>query len=134
MGPWAAHLKLGLDWGMGRYSKYHCRSYMQKSAQVNYLRDRHYLNSSRGYYWFQPCSSTVTNRGQPAFIRPILHRTVDSNRNSNGWFMRTALQIIEVRSKNNPPNSRRTKPSLFYAVFEPQKNDLAWLAILTMPT
>ena len=41
-GPWAVHLthKLDLDRGMGRYSNYHCRSYTQKSAQVNYLRDR----------------------------------------------------------------------------------------------
>ena len=49
-GPWAVHLTLDLDWGVGRYSQYHCCSYMQKSAQVNYLRDRHYLNSNRGYY------------------------------------------------------------------------------------
>ena len=60
--------------------------------------------------------------------------TVDSNRNSNGWFMRTALQIIEVRAKNNLSNSRRTKPSSFCAAFEPQKNDRARLAILTTPT
>ena len=66
----------------------------------------------------------VTNQGRPVFIGPILHRTVDSNRNSNGWFMRTALQIIEVLSKNNLPNSHRTKPSSFYAAFELQKNDL----------
>ena len=76
----------------------------------------------------------VTNRGRPAFIGPILHGTVDSNRNSNGWFMRTALQIIEVRSKNNLPNSRRTRPSWSYAVFQPQKNDRAQLEILTAPT
>ena len=38
--------------------------------------------------------------------------------------MKTELQMIEVRSKNNLPNSRRTKPSSFYAAFEPQKNDL----------
>ena len=25
-GPWVVHLTLDLDWGMGRYSKYHCRS------------------------------------------------------------------------------------------------------------
>ena len=49
-GPWAVHLKLDLDWGMGRYLKYHYHSYTQKSAQVNYLHDRRYLNTSRGYY------------------------------------------------------------------------------------
>ena len=63
--------------------------------------------------------------GGPAFIGPILHGTVDSNRNSNGWFMRTALQIIKVRSKNNQPNSRRTRPSSSYATFQPQENNRA---------
>ena len=51
-------------------------------------------------------SGTVTNqgRGRPA-IGPILHDTVDGCRNSNGWFMRTILQTIDVRSKNNLVNS-----------------------------
>ena len=48
--------------------------------------------------------------------------------------MRTALQIIEVRSKNNLPNSRRTRPSSSYAAFQPQQNDRAQLEILTTPT
>ena len=83
---------------------------------------------------FSFAQSMGTNRGRSAFIGPILHSTVDSNRNSNGWFMRIALQIIEVRSKNNLPNSRRTKPSSSYAAFQPQKNDRARLPILTTPT
>ena len=29
-GSSVVHLKLDLDWGMGRYSKYHCHSYMQE--------------------------------------------------------------------------------------------------------
>ena len=32
----AVHLTLDLHWGVGRYSKYHYRSWTQKSAQVNY--------------------------------------------------------------------------------------------------
>ena len=27
-GPWAVHLTLAHDWGMGRYSRYLCRIYM----------------------------------------------------------------------------------------------------------
>ena len=65
--------------------------------------------------------------GGPAFIGPIFHGTVDSNRNSNG---RTALQIIEIRPKNSLPNSRRTRPSSSYAAFQ---HDRAWLEILTTP-
>ena len=42
--------------------------------------------------------------------------------------------IIKVRSKNNLPNGCRTKPSSSYAAFQPQENDCARLAILTMPT
>jgi hypothetical protein len=38
------HLTLDLNWGVGRYSRYQCRSYMRKSAQVS---DLHKLNSSR---------------------------------------------------------------------------------------
>ena len=49
-GPWAVHLTLGLDWGIGRYSRYQYRSYTRKSAQVNYLLDLHNSNSSRSYY------------------------------------------------------------------------------------
>ena len=45
--------------------------------------------------------------------------------------MRNALQIIE---ENNLPDSHRTKPTLSYATFQPQKNNRARLAILTTPT
>ena len=37
-GPWAVHLTLGQDWGMGRYSRYQHRVYTRKSAQVSYPR------------------------------------------------------------------------------------------------
>ena len=40
-GPWAVHLTLGLDWGVGQYSRYQCRSQTQKSAQVNYQQGLH---------------------------------------------------------------------------------------------
>ena len=67
-------------------------------------------NNSSGYYWFQPCSSTVANRGWLLFkggrhIRPMLHDAVTSNRSSNRCFMRTALQVFEVQSKNNLPKA-----------------------------
>jgi hypothetical protein len=61
-GPWAVHLTLYLNWGVGRYSRYQCRSYTRKSAQVSYPRDLHNSNCSHGYYWYQPYSSTATNR------------------------------------------------------------------------
>ena len=63
-GPWAVHLILGHDWGMGQYSRYQYCFYMRKSTQVSYPRWLHNFNSSRGYYWFQPYSSTVTNPEQ----------------------------------------------------------------------
>ena len=51
-------------------------SWTRKSAQVDYPQDlcTFNSNSSRGYYWFQPYSTTVTNpeRGQSA-IWPIVH-------------------------------------------------------------
>ena len=40
-GPWAVHLTLGLDWGVGQYSRCQCRGYMRKSAQVNYQQGLH---------------------------------------------------------------------------------------------
>ena len=36
--PWAVHLTLGQDWGVGRYSRYQYRIYTRKSAQVSYPR------------------------------------------------------------------------------------------------
>ena len=41
-----------------------------------------------------------------------MHPCVDALEkcSSNGWFMRTNLQIIDVRLISNLPNSRRTKP------------------------
>ena len=33
-GPWAVHLTLGQDWGMGRYSRYQYHVYTRKNAQV----------------------------------------------------------------------------------------------------
>ena len=35
-GPWAVHLTLGQDWGMGQYSRYQYHVYTRKSAQVSY--------------------------------------------------------------------------------------------------
>jgi hypothetical protein len=36
-GPWAVvHLTLDLNWGVGQYSRYPCRGYTPKSAQVQY--------------------------------------------------------------------------------------------------
>ena len=49
-GPWAVHLTLGQDWGMGRYSRYQYRIYTQKSTQVSYPCYLHNSNSSSGYY------------------------------------------------------------------------------------
>ena len=63
-GPWAVHLTLGQDWGMGRYSRYQYHVYTRNSTQVSYPCYLHNLNSSSGYYWFQPYSSTITNPEQ----------------------------------------------------------------------
>ena len=62
----------------------------------------HYGISAHSPRWAQ---FSVTN------MRPYV-ATLEKG-NSNGWFMRTKLQIhvIEVRSITNLPNSRRTKPS-----------------------
>ena len=76
-GSWVVHLTLGLDWGIGWYSRYQGRSLTQKSAQVNYPWDLHNTNSSYGYYWFQPYSGMGTNREwRRLAIGPILHRVL----------------------------------------------------------
>ena len=49
-GPWAVHLTLGQDSGMGQYSRYQYRVYTRKSTQVSYPRLHHNFNSSSGYY------------------------------------------------------------------------------------
>ena len=52
-GPRVVHFSLGLDWEWAN---------IRGITQVTYPQDLHNSNSSRGYYWFQPYSSTVTNQ------------------------------------------------------------------------
>jgi hypothetical protein len=51
---------------------------------------------------------------------------------SNCGFMRIELQIVEVRSISNLPNSRRTKPSLPYAAFQHKRTIVHGLAIVIL--
>ena len=59
--------------------------------------------------WFNVCSN----------MRPYV--TAPKTRTSNGWLMRTEVQIFKVRSINNLPNSCRTKP---HAMFQHKKTVL----------
>ena len=71
-GLWAVYLTLGQDWGMGQYLRYQYRVYTRKSTQVSYPHYLHNLNTSSGYYQFQPYSSMVTNpnteQGRPRYV------------------------------------------------------------------
>ena len=86
------------------------------------MSSRYYYVSACAYIPY-PCERgpTTEYRPTPQFgLNFLLRSNVHLNmrpcvaalekRSSNGWFMGTELQIIEVRSIDNLPNSCRTKP------------------------
>ena len=115
-----AHSDIHFIWAhyIHTYSVYiHCTLYLFNLSQVSIwtciiivcMLWHNYTAPLRkgAYYRISPPSHFGVN----FLLRFNVYSRLCAHRSSNGWFMRTELWIVYVRSISNLPNSHKTKPS-----------------------
>ena len=92
------------------------------------------INFSLAWVWLLIEGSSYL---RAAFVN---FRPINKNHNTEDWFTKTALQVIEIRLSKKLPRYSRTKPALFSAMVLPQfchsfaMSECVPLAIVTTPT